>query len=455
MNYDKLNKRIDHMFKYETDNFFANINLKDEVAEKLYDYQFLHVFNLMTALRYNNVILDFSHVGTGKTFCAVSLCAQLNLRPFIICPKTVMPQWNHVCNIFGVRPLGIVNYESIKNGKYYNMKGERVECNFVKVVEDGKKIDFQWNLPGYALIIFDEVHKCKNLKTQNAKLLLSTINQRRVLMLSATLSDKPNNFHIFGYMLGCYKKINQAKNWINGMLFEDKMYIGSKENYVSALNKFLYPDKGSRMRIEDLKGKFPENQICVENYYIEESDRDKINEALINIKTANDLTKTLRERQLIEKIKIPILEELAKDYIENGFNVAIFVNFIDTIHELSKRLKTNCIILGDQDDIQRKKNIDRFQNNDVNVIIVSASLVEGIGLHDLHGVPRVSLISPNFSSTTLIQCLGRIHRAGAKTPALQRLIMCADTLEENICNNLKKKLQFLATLNDDDLVNIN
>ena len=45
MDYDKLNKRLDHMFKYETDNFFANINLKKEVADKLYDYQLLHVFN--------------------------------------------------------------------------------------------------------------------------------------------------------------------------------------------------------------------------------------------------------------------------------------------------------------------------------------------------------------------------------------------------------------------------
>jgi superfamily II DNA or RNA helicase len=174
---------------------------------------------------------------------------------------------------------------------------------------------------------------------------------------------------------------------------------------------------------------------------------------LIDIKT-NELTKTLRQRQLIEKIKIPIFEDLAKDYIENGFNVAIFVNFLDTMHELKKRLKTDCIIYGDQDDIQRKKNIDRFQNNETNVIIVSIGVIEGIGLHDLHGVPRVSLISPNFSSNMLIQCLGRIHRAGAKTPALQRIITCADTLEENICNNLRKKLQFLSTLNDDDLIDI-
>ena len=46
MDCEKLHKRINHMFSYEVDDFFVNINLKDEVAEKLLDFQFMHVFNL-------------------------------------------------------------------------------------------------------------------------------------------------------------------------------------------------------------------------------------------------------------------------------------------------------------------------------------------------------------------------------------------------------------------------
>jgi hypothetical protein len=81
-------------------------------------------------------------------------------------------------------------------------------------------------------------------------------------------------------------------------------------------------------------------------------------------------------------------------------------------------------------------------------------MVEGISLHDLYGIPRVSLISPPWSSTQLIQNIGRISRAGAKTPALQRLIYCAKTCEEVICNRLKEKLKFLSKINDNDLVDI-
>jgi len=72
----------------------------------------------------------------------------------------------------------------------------------------------------------------------------------------------------------------------------------------------------------------------------------------------------------------------------------------------------------------------------------------------LHGVPRVSIISPSFRSDQLAQALSRIHRAGAKTPAFQRIIYCAGTCEEIICNRLKEKLKFMAKLNDNDLIKI-
>ena len=47
------------------------------------------------------------------------------------------------------------------------------------------------------LFIFDEVHKCKNISTGNAQLLmsLSNIKNTSILMLSATAVDKIKNFY--------------------------------------------------------------------------------------------------------------------------------------------------------------------------------------------------------------------------------------------------------------------
>ena len=502
MDYEKLNNRLAHMFAYENDNFFVNINLKKEISDKLYDYQFLQVFNLMSAFRNNNIILDGSDTGTGKTYTAIALCKQLNLKPLIICPLITIPNWKRVCDIFKVMPLTIVNYDMIKTGKCYNNQNETINCKFIEIEEingsNGKNIQVKWKLPHYSIIIFDEVHKCKNPKSQNGQLLLSTKEQYKVLMLSATLSDKPKSFHVFGYMLGFYKNIKQSKNWINGVLLDDKTHIGSKPE-LSAINKSIYPNKGSRMRIKELGSKFPMNQVSADAYFIDDDKRQLVNDAIqkineyidLNISdapkiqnenqnetqdenqnnlennqdikiiecdkkiikhNAKQLGQLMKSRQILEQVKISIMVDLAKEYIENGYGVVLFVNFNETIRQLSKLLKTKCIINGDQSGTERSNNISQFQNNTSNIIICNIAISEGMSLHDLHGVPRVSIISPSFSATQLVQVLGRISRAGAKTPALQRLIYCADTCEENICMNLKTKLEFLAKLNDNDLI---
>ena len=73
----------------------------------------------------------------------------------------------------------------------------------------------------------------------------------------------------------------------------------------------------------------------------------------------------------------------------------------------------------------------------------------GISLHDLNGkYPRMALISPSYSAIILKQCLGRVHRDGSKTKALQRIVFVANTVEEEVCEKVKNKLHNLDLIND-------
>lgn len=482
MDYSKLNKRLEHMLDFETDDFFVKIDLDKNIEDKLFDFQMFHVFNLLTAFRNNNIILDSSDTGTGKTYTTIALCKQLRLKIFIICPKPLISHWKNICKYFNVDNIGIVNYELIRNGKMYDANENIIECKYLKITQMEsrnkkgnitKDNKYTWTLPRNSIVIFDEVHKCKNRNTKNAKLLLSAKNLWKVLMLSATVSDKPEMFHVFGYMLGCYKSLSQSSNWINGMIREDKMAMDN--NKLSAINRFIFPNKGSRMQIKELGSKFPMNQVSADLYFVSTEDKIKVNKAfevmefnndILKGKTNNEidkpdstnrgkiLTEITKARQLLECIKIPIIHELIQEYHENGYNVVVFLNYTESIHTLAKLLKTDSIINGEKTTEEINENIKKFQNNETNILICNSMMTDGMSLHDLHGVPRVSLISPSFSAIQLIQNLGRISRAGAKTPALQRIIFCSGTCEEVICNRIKNKLQFLAKLNDNDLINI-
>ena len=119
---DTNNNRILELFE-NCD--FENIKIPENIETKLLDYQILHVQNLIYSLENNNILLDLSDTGCGKTYSAIAVCKFNQLRPMIICPKTIISSWKKVCKYFQVKPYFVVNYETMRNGKYYK-NGERI-----------------------------------------------------------------------------------------------------------------------------------------------------------------------------------------------------------------------------------------------------------------------------------------------------------------------------------------
>lgn len=435
----------------------------------LLPYQINNTENIIRNLQTNGSVMDASDTGTGKTYSSVCAIASMKLRPIIISPKSVMAIWKRVCKIFQVVPFFVVNYETIKYGKYYDEKGKRKKCPYVKFDKDLKK--YGWvNLPKDIVFIFDEAHKCSSLGTYNGWLLISAkdASPNGIIILSATIADHIETFKIFFYILNFIEK-SQAES----QKFTFKEYLNIVDKWVSRAPKpllrvhnMLFPNRATRMSIDVLGDLFPQNQISVEPYSMGRTaeiniqyEYDTIMNAMEDLKNkiskdkGNILVKVLRAQQKIELLKIPTFVELTNEYLTNGFSVVIFVNFTQTLKSLSDLLFTKCLIYGEQTDDERQFNIDEFQSDRQRIIIcnIKAGGV-GISLHDINGkFKRVSLISPPWSAIDLTQALGRIHRAGSKSKALQRIIYCDNTIENNVADKLRVKLGNLQSLNNGDL----
>ena len=160
----------------------------------------------------------------------------------------------------------------------------------------------------------------------------------------------------------------------------------------------------------------------------------------------------MRARQTVELLKVPAIADLTRDYLSTGNSVVVFLNFKESIRQLATRLNVPCIITGDETGEERDLNIELFQTNHEKVIICQMQCGGvGISLHDLHGRPRVALVSPSFSAVDLVQSLGRIHRANSKTPAVQRILVASGTIEENVRKKVEAKINNLNKLMDSDL----
>lgn len=440
--------------------------------DNLFEYQKVHFITLERTLLKNNLILDASDTGTGKTYVILSIVKKHKLRALVICPKSMISTWFEVAEYLGINLYGVSNYECFSRGNYYDRDMKKHKSLYFKKNIDIKNeveyVTYDIKFPNNFMIIYDEAHRCKKYNTINSKVIQSCKrNKNKLALLSATIIDKIEHFKPFGFIFDLYKDVGSFTKWINDAYKKSiisetlKEKVDDKKIKLIIINHYLFPEYGSRMKINDLSDIFKNNDIkaiCYKCKDFEEinDEYNKINTAMKKLKNRSSkisLKDIMKARQNIETYKIPIIEKEIKKLIKKGKSVVVFVNFVKTAHTLCEQFNTNCIIIGGQTFDIRNENIKKFQNNESNIIICTAqSGSTGLSLHDIHGNhPRASIISPSYSGTELTQTLGRIHRANAKTHSEQYIIYCANTCEEKVAAIVTDKIENIRTINDGDL----
>jgi hypothetical protein len=405
--------------------------------------------------------LDASSTGTGKTVVAAKLAAGWDGPVAVVCPKSVITSWERELAEEGVAPLFVLNYEKLRTG------------NTPWMSKRGKK-SMTWNLPMGTLVLMDEVQRCKGAFTQNAHLLISLVAQGyTVHLMSATAAEDPTEMRALGYALGLHslaKSEGDLRSWI-GWMFANGCKKDLWGNWQVRDTRFLHGLRGKiyapgagahRLTPADFPDSFRRNRIFLQPVTF--GDARKIAAAYDDAGITPDIVAQfiehgtvegnpdaivdiLRARQLAEALKVPELEEMGRDLLAEGLSVIYFVHFCDTVDALVDRFGCRSID-GRQTAAERQEAIDRFQSDTDHVLVVnSAAGGEGISLHDMNGNrPRASLICPGWSAKGHVQVLGRIHRNGAQSDAMQRIVYAAGTIEEAVVRSLSRRLANLDAL---------
>lgn len=467
--------KADFRQDFGRDNKVEPLNIQTESTLKEYtvkntnglrEFQIPNVAKLCAALLKNKAALDGSDTGAGKTYTAVGVARELGMEIAVVCPKAVIASWNKVIkNHFGMKPVFVLNYESVKTGKYKEIG------TWKKISRTSNREVFTWNIPKNTLLVFDESHRLKGHGTQNSEIAIAAKKQGyKILCCSATNAINPIELKTVGFITGIYKS-GKWTQFLREHGCEQGRFgweFSGDKDVLKKLHADLFLDRGVRMRREDIKG-FPDSEVIAEAYNIDEQSEKELKKIYAEMDKelkylqaqckntkeyqVNAMVIMLRARQNAEIIKVPLFVEMAEDAIENGMSVALFVNFSETVRALSKRLETNCVVWGENKGNEREKHIADFQADKKRVIIVNIKAGgAGLSLHDLNGnYPRISLISPTPSAVDLRQALGRVWRDGGKTKSLQKIIFAANTVEEEVCEKVKLKLNSLDTINDGDV----
>lgn len=424
--------------------------------DKLFQYQITSVqLGVRSLEKYNRALLGHG-TGMGKTAIALAIAREFGKRVAVICPKPIVTDWHRMAKYLGVETYDVCGWEWVKTGK----------SKMGKWVSKEKK-NFKWEIPKDTILVFDEVHRGKAYKTQNAIIIADAVHQNiSSLALSATIADDPTKMWAIGQFLGLHKGQdyfpfllrNDCVKTQWGMKFDGGLHV------LSRLHKQIFPDRGNRLKPSDVGDEFPETLIHARAFDMDSAkdiaaEYDKLLMRIEELRmqenfAANVLAEQTRARQAVELLKAPAVCSLAQDLIEEGNSVFIAVNYVETLKFMQNELKTKCTIQGGQNELLRRGNIDSFQNDKSRVIIgITQACREGLNLHDINGrYPRIALIMPTYSVFDLKQVLGRVHRAGGKSKSIQYLVYAAGVgIEEDICESLDMKLKRMDQLMDGEV----
>ena len=421
-------------------------------------YQVPGIEKAVGALPKHGAYLLADEPGVGKTPTTCFIAKKLGWPVAVVCPKAVIPAWKKTLEAIGVPYLFVENPELILHRQKWGVKKPK------------KDLHWQWKLPQRCLLVFDELHRYTGDDSILSHML--AFAPKPFLGLSATAADKAEKLRpiLHAYNISRWDDWSQflIKSGMKFNKYAGGWYLDDEAKLDASLRRVhqqLFEEKGSRLRKAELPaGTFPDSQT--ELVPVTVDDPAKIDEAYalyleqLASEAPNNAVYGIRARQTAELQKLPSIESMAKDWLEEGLSVCIFLNFSHSLDYLRKRFPDASLVYGTdtqgraQKADDRQRHIDRFQANQTRTILCMTTAGGiGIDLHDVHGGhPRGSLICPtNYSAIDLIQVMGRTPRDGAKTPCIQRLLFAADTIEEQVMRKIEQKQNNLGLLNDSDL----
>lgn len=429
----------------------------------------------------SNGFLLADEVGLGKTITSILALRDKKFeRILIVTTLAAVPHWRKTLLNFYLpgKEIIVINYDRLQ--KLFELDEAEKTKSKTKRAKN-KKVASKGVAQEFDFIIFDESHKLKNNTSMRSKLALKLVEKDEfTLWLSATAGQNPLELSYLAPLLAkitkqSAKTMKDFELWCKSMNlgvsrgdFGKWIWDGTKAS-IEKVKNLLFSSKPTvalRRTPADIIG-YPE--ISRELMPIELSVEDMKNYALawadfkrmmndekvkgIKEKKQNALVAQLRLRQKSSYLKIPYTLEHIYDLLENNHQVAVSVNFKETLFEMQKILEEKkigvSIIYGGQTANEKEDQRLKFQKGQTKVVLFTVE--EAISLHqgEYNDAVRSMLIHDlRWSAIQMSQIEGRTHRDG-KFSQIYWLFF-NESIEEDIAKVVLRRVINMKNMVGDD-----
>lgn len=410
---------------------------------------------IVMGLNFKRLIIG-DGVGMGKTYQACMIADEAIAYPLlIICPatakelvwevkfkeytgKTAMVLNDSIKNTFpiiyqsGLAHAFIVNYESLSKFFVYEMPKNRKELKLKDILFNSHK-DF------FKTVIFDEGHRTANPKTIQSKLVYALCHEKEYIM-DITGTPVLNRIEDLATQLAIIQQIHHFGGYAEFIHKYSKASKRELELLGEKLRQICYFRREAKDRL-DLPEKTREEVI------VEIDNAEEYNAALKDLrsylrdwknKTDEEIKKSMRGEVMVRigvlksisaRGKINAVMEFIKDAMELDEKIIVFGHHTDVLKSIKDKLPNAVTVIGADSSMQRKINVDRFQN-DKNVNPIICSLKAASECITLTKGRIVMFVEMGWNPASMEQSEGRAHRI-----TQERNVHCIYFLGKNTIDN--------------------
>lgn len=440
-------------------------------------------------------------VGLGKTISALEgVMALSELRPvrnvLIVSPLAVVPHWRRSVADVGLADHGIrvcvINYDRLKKlltVPSSAQEAKRTRTKNKRIAKEGASI-VDWDV-----VILDEAHKLRNQDSQRSQMAArlagyaETRNEAPfVLWLSATVAHAPVEMSFLSPLLAQVTRSTRSDlksfgSWLQKQGFHvqheprfDKWTwtesSAEREQDIEKIRSLLFERKtpiALRRLPTDIAG-WPEVTRSLLPVDLSPEQRRLYEEAWTAFRNEMQLAKRgndpksgmvarLRFRQKASLLRISGTVEQTLDLLENGHQVIVACQFLESLDQIRDSLEKNGIrvsVLDGRNPATRESERLAFQRGETTVALVTP--VEGYSLHQgeiladgsraTDATRSLVVHDLRFSGIEQVQLEGRGHRDGQAAHVY--LTFGADTVEESVARSLLQKVESMKSMVGDE-----
>ena len=393
--------------------------------------------------------------GLGKTVQAIAYAQLHNLKTLIVCPLSVVVNWQREVKKFTGKD------STIWDSKYYdgNLKNQFHITHYDAVSKNNQWLRDQ----EFDLLVCDEATYLKNRQTIRAKSILGSWKERRkypgvktkyVIFLTGTpvMSRPIEAFSLLNFL---------DRDRFNNFFHFTQRYGGWKG--AAPMNLQDLHD-----RTKDLVIRRKKEQVLTElpakqrnDLYVEltKDERKEYNELLKELfgKWRVDGKPSIKHMPklqgfLIDK-KVPRLVEMIDEFLDNDKPILIFSNYIAPLKFLLEHYGTQAALLtGEMNRNERQESIDRLTTGKAKIGLFSL-MAAGMGIDGLqHKIDTVVFLNCDFVPANHEQAEDRTHRIGQTAQVQVYYMLCDGTIDEYMRDILKEKQAVADMIVDGALV---